>query len=277
MILDSINNLSTAFKEDKSLISSTEDPRAALYKEESSAGFESLVYILTWYTSPTYSLEVPCHYQPEDNDSIHQTGKYEHTFLELFVSNYGEGTNNWAVDQIRRWLHLNDKFRILHCTMGELLWKHSRIHLTAKQLNRHIRNAAVFHPSLKGIKRIPNIESFEDSDLRVYSDRQYIDIVLASTFKILDSGRRLTVICVDKPFAEKWYRGQQAGFHYGWVPENSIPGDKIAILPSCTFPVVLRPRPTGGFWIVGDVCAQGFTQSGIGTEFTDNWPEIEIY
>jgi hypothetical protein len=35
--------------------------------------------------------------------------QFEHLFLKLFVSNHGEGTNNWAVDQIRRRLHLNDK------------------------------------------------------------------------------------------------------------------------------------------------------------------------
>jgi hypothetical protein len=109
-------------------------------------------------------------------------------------------------------------------------------------------------------------------------DQAYIDVVVASTIKILDSGRRLAVICVDKTLAEKWnHDTRNIGFHYGWVPGNSVPGDKIAILPSCTVPVVLRPRPAGGFWIVGDVCAKGFTEEDIGTELTNNWPEIDIY
>jgi hypothetical protein len=103
MILDNIDNLSTTFKENKSLIFSSKDPRSALYKE-SSVDFEDLVYILTWYTSPTCSLEVPPHYKQVPYYSRLEFG---YTFLRLFVSNYGEGTNNWAVDQIRRWLHLN--------------------------------------------------------------------------------------------------------------------------------------------------------------------------
>jgi hypothetical protein len=89
------------------------------------------------------------------------------------------------------------------------------------------------------MKRIPNIENL---DLRNDSTNADIDIVLASTIKILDSGRRLAVICVNETFAEKWYPGQSTGIHYGWVPGNSVLGDKIAILPSCTVPVVRRTR-----------------------------------
>jgi hypothetical protein len=185
--------------------------------------------------------------------------------------NYGEGTNNWAVDQIRRWLHLNDKFPISYYTMGELLRSHLK--LAEEQGYRDMQDATLL-PSFKEMKRIPNIDNFDS--LSDYTNA-CIDIVLTATIKILDSDRRLAVICVEKTFAEKWYSNENTGFHYGWVPGNSVPGDKIALLPSCTVPVVLRPRPAGGFWIVGDVCAKMLSKSGIETEFTDNWPEIEIY
>ena len=265
VILDNIDNLSTTFKEDKSLIFSTKDPRSALYKE-SLVYFRDLVYILTWYTSLTCSLEVPLHYQGMVE---YPTREFEHMFLELFVSNHGEGTNDWAVDQIRRWLHLNDKFPIQNYTLGELL--RAKLALLTGAGSEGYRH--IFSPSLKEMERIP----IGNLGLRNRPTKAYIEIVLASTIKILDSGRRLAVICVDETFAKKWYTGQKTGFHYGWVPGNSIPGDKVALLPSCTVPVVLRPRPAGGFWIVGDVCAKDFTQSEIGTELTNSWPEIEIY
>lgn len=114
--------------------------------------------------------------------------------------------------------------------------------------------------------------------MRDDSSRTYIDVVLTSTFKILDSCRRLTVICVDKTFAENWCDGHQAsGFPLWMGPWELSPGRQNSHLTSCSIPVVLRPRPAGGFGIVGDVCAQDFTQEEIGIELTDNWPEIEIY
>jgi hypothetical protein len=164
---------------------------------------------------------------------------------------------------------LKRKFPVSRHTIGELLRACLRARLVADSM---LQDATL--QSLKQMKPIPNIENL---DLRYNSTNDYIGIVLASTIKILDSGRRLTVICVDKTFAEKWYHGRSAGFHYGWVPGNSVPGDKIAILPGCTVPVVLRPRPAGGFWIVGDVSAKEFTELEIGTELTNKWPEIEIY
>jgi hypothetical protein len=87
IILDNIDNFSTTFKEDKSLIISTKDLRSALY-EESWVEFEDLVYIMTWYTSPTYSLEVPPIYQAMDDSLV---SKFEHIFLDLFVSKLWRG------------------------------------------------------------------------------------------------------------------------------------------------------------------------------------------
>jgi hypothetical protein len=54
------------------------------------------------------------------------------------------------------------------------------------------------------MQRIPNIENIglRNGDFA----KDYIDIILSSTIKILETGRRLAVICVDKTVSEKWYK-----------------------------------------------------------------------
>ena len=45
--------------------------------------------------------------------------------------------------------------------------------------------------------------------------------------------------------------------HLGWVVDKAKAGDKIALLLGCSVPVILRARPEGGWYLIGDAIIHG--------------------
>lgn len=64
----------------------------------------------------------------------------------------------------------------------------------------------------------------------------------------------------------------------GWAHERSRVGDSIFILKGSTVPVILRPRPEGGFVLVGDAYVQGMMAGeAMGSEYRQLWSEVQIH
>ncbi len=62
--------------------------------------------------------------------------------------------------------------------------------------------------------------------------------------------------------------------HFGWVPQWSTAKDQLALLQGCSVPVILRRRPSGGYWIVGE---SHFLDLMDGVVSNDNSPYIKTW
>jgi hypothetical protein len=58
----------------------------------------------------------------------------------------------------------------------------------------------------------------------------------------------------------RFYRSEQGRF--GWVPDQTRPGDTLCILNGLSVPLVLRPTESGYFEVVGDGYVQGMMDGG---------------
>ncbi len=68
--------------------------------------------------------------------------------------------------------------------------------------------------------------------------------------------------------------------HLGWVPQWTVAKDRLALLQGCSVPVVLRCRPSGGYWIVGESHFLDM-MDGVVTKdyslYTKPWSLLEFY
>ena len=63
----------------------------------------------------------------------------------------------------------------------------------------------------------------------------------------------------------------------GWVHERWKPGDSIYLLKGCSLPVTLRPRPEGGFLVVGDAYVQGYMEGEVMKNGRPAWTDIDLH
>jgi hypothetical protein len=60
--------------------------------------------------------------------------------------------------------------------------------------------------------------------------------------------------------------------YFGWARERGMVGDSPFLMKGCSVPVVLKPRPGGGFYLVGDAFVHGLMSGqGIKGVSDDSW------
>jgi hypothetical protein len=66
--------------------------------------------------------------------------------------------------------------------------------------------------------------------------------------------------------------------YLGWTVERASAGDSIAILLGCSVPVVLRPGPEGGWYVVGDAIIYGIMDGEAFADLppVDDWGHLTL-
>ncbi|PMD52624.1 HET-domain-containing protein [Hyaloscypha bicolor E] len=159
------------------------------------------------------------------------------SYFDLFVARTSGVAYGRKVDEIRQWLATNGQLAIGGARFCDLL-RHSK----------PIRYGWLI-----------------TEDARKMDNR-----VLEYVYAILSQGRRLGTTCADRNSVTNFE------FLVGWVPENASTGDSVALLVGCSVPVILRRRPAGGYWIVGDAHFPT-TMYGEAAKDMYTWQNIDLY
>jgi hypothetical protein len=79
-------------------------------------------------------------------------------------------------------------------------------------------------------------------------------------------------------FLNRKGREGRVGKAEGWVHQSAVVGDKLCIMKGCSVPVDLRPRPEGGYFVIGDAFSNGFTwQDAIERLKEHDWVDLELH
>jgi hypothetical protein len=178
------------------------------------------------------------------DDSLYSTADIIEAITELWTKPSLDYMQKSHPD-MRNWLDLHQHFPI-HDGIGmrkfleSMSWKHQE---------------KITH-TLKGkYERLTN-------GLSDYRRRLFID----SLWKPLQDNLRLMVSSVDN--------------RLGWVTTHARPGDGLYLLKGCGVIAVLRPKPGGGYTVVGDAFVHGVMSGelvGQNGPLKGKWEEIDIY
>ncbi|KAH8811275.1 heterokaryon incompatibility protein-domain-containing protein [Xylogone sp. PMI_703] len=166
-------------------------------------------------------------------------------FFDLFIGKKRQTKDEQQLNLIRRWFELNERLPLGSTTMG------------------------------KSLQSIPNSMTYLQDEFPYVPGHPspIIDeVVAASTYKILERNQRFAASLANPNAPCMCY--------FGWVPEGTRVGDYFVLLEGCTMPVVLRQRPAGGFWLVGNALLDHSVMFGATGKLGDAikyWPEFEIY